>query len=221
MMAFDSTATTEAANGNPTGPRIERLDDRAATALAAHLESLLARLEMLPEQPARAVALDAVEAIVRLYGEGLARMIDQLAQRDRTLISALARDELVSHLLLLHELHPDALDERARRALDAIGPELQAHGRRVELIDVTGDVARVRLARDGHGCASTSRTVRGTIEDAVLRAAPELSRVELEETDAATPALVTLAGPRRSNSPTRASDARSADAHDAVSPRAP
>jgi len=220
-MAFDSAATTEAANGNATGPRIERLDDRAASALAEHLESLLARLEMLPEQPARAVALDAVEAIVRLYGEGLARMIDQLAQRDRTLISALARDELVSHLLLLHELHPDALDERARRALDAIGPELQAHGRRVELIDVTGDVARVRLARDGHGCASTSRTVRGTIEDAVLRAAPELSRVELEETDAATPALVTLAGPRRSNSPTRASDARSADAHDAVSPRAP
>ncbi|HET7566107.1 MAG TPA: NifU family protein, partial [Gemmatimonadaceae bacterium] len=97
----------------------------------------------------------------------------------------------------------------------------QAHGRRGELVDVTGDVARVRLARDGHGCASTSRTVRGTIEEAVLRAAPELSRVELEETDGATPALVTLAGPRRNNSQTRASDARSVDAPDAVSPRAP
>ena len=46
---------------------------------------------------------------------------------------ALAGDELVEHLLLLHGLHPVSVEERVREALDGVRPYLGSHGGDVEL----------------------------------------------------------------------------------------
>src|SRR5262245_39669452 len=54
---------------------LARLDDIAAQATARSLEDTLAELETLPASTARALAFDAVDALLQLYGEGLARTV--------------------------------------------------------------------------------------------------------------------------------------------------
>jgi hypothetical protein len=69
------------------------------------VEELLAQLETYRDAPAGAVAIQALRALVDLYGDALARVLALVA--DAGLVPALAEDELLGHLLLVHDLHPD------------------------------------------------------------------------------------------------------------------
>jgi Fe-S cluster biogenesis protein NfuA len=128
------------------------------------------------EDDARAVA--AVRALVELYGEGLRRIADRGG-----LTEELAGDELVSHLLLVHDLHPVDVETRVARALEEVRPYLGSHGGDVELVGVSGGVARLRLNGTCDGCPSSSVTLKHSIETAIMRAAPELVSVEAEGLD--------------------------------------
>src|SRR5206468_3789189 len=95
---------------------------------------------------ARSTATEAVQALLELYGEGLARMTESVARLEgEAILSAFAEDELVGHLLLLHGLHPVAVEARVQRALEEVRPYLESHGGNVELLGVEGGVARLRL----------------------------------------------------------------------------
>jgi Fe-S cluster biogenesis protein NfuA len=199
MTAGEERTTPAQSRGDADSAAAERLDDVAARELVERLESLLARLEMLPDQLARTMALDAVESLVRLYGEGLARIVEQIdGAGDPALVSAIAHDEVVAHLLLLHGLHPESLEERVRRALDDVRPYLHSHAADVELLEITGELARVRITSTGQGGAPSGKAVRVAVETAVLRAAPELERVEVEGAATHAQPLVAIEGPRRS-----------------------
>jgi hypothetical protein len=69
------------------------------------VEELLAQLETYRDEPAGAVGAQAVRALVDLYGDALARVVTLVA--DAGLVPALVEDELLGHLLLVHDLHPD------------------------------------------------------------------------------------------------------------------
>jgi hypothetical protein len=69
------------------------------------VEELLGQLETHRDEPAGAVATQAVRALVDLYGDALARVLALVA--DAGLVPALVADELLGHLLLIHDLHPD------------------------------------------------------------------------------------------------------------------
>jgi Fe-S cluster biogenesis protein NfuA/nitrite reductase/ring-hydroxylating ferredoxin subunit len=97
------------------------------------------------------------------------------------LIEALAADELVSHLLLLHGLHPVDVETRVRRALAAVRPDLESHGGNVELRGVEDGVARLRLQGSCNGCPSSTQTLELAIEQAIQQAAPDLEGIEAEE----------------------------------------
>ena len=96
-----------------------RLDDVAAQATARALDETLAQLEQEPASRARALAMDAVDALMLLYGEGLARIT--LAERDGRLADVLhGKDDVVTQLLAIHDLlprsvHPPALVQLGRR----------------------------------------------------------------------------------------------------------
>jgi Fe-S cluster biogenesis protein NfuA len=150
----------------------------------AQVRELVGRVEGLLEQIDRdAVATEAVQALVELYGEALTRF---LAGADPT------EDELLSHLLLVHDLHPVDVETRVRRALDDVRPYLGSHGGDVELLAVEGGVARVRLGGTCNGCPSSTVTLRNAIEEAITRAAPELERIEAEGVAEPEPALVQI-----------------------------
>jgi Fe-S cluster biogenesis protein NfuA/nitrite reductase/ring-hydroxylating ferredoxin subunit len=83
--------------------------------------------------------------------------------------------------MLLHGLHPVPVEERVRDALEGVRPYLGSHGGDVELIGVIDGVARVRMQGSCEGCPASSMTLKLAIEDAVLKAAPDVDAVEAEE----------------------------------------
>jgi Fe-S cluster biogenesis protein NfuA/nitrite reductase/ring-hydroxylating ferredoxin subunit len=158
----------------------------AESELVGRVEHLLGELESLTEPAHRDVALETVQAVLELYGAGLERILDRVGEAQS---AALAEDQLVGHLLLLHGLHPVSVEERVRQALDGVRPYLGSHGGDVELVGVADGVARVRMQGSCEGCPASAMTLKLAIEDAVLKAAPDVERVEAEaEAGAAGPA---------------------------------
>ena len=154
------------------------MDDAEVRELVARVESLLGDLDER--------ATEAVRALVELYGEALRRITE------RTQLDQFVEDELITHLLLVHDLHPVDVETRVRRALDDVRPYLGSHGGDVELVAVEEGVARVRLGGTCNGCPSSTVTLRNAIEEAIVRAAPELERVDAEGAEEPQPALVQI-----------------------------
>jgi Fe-S cluster biogenesis protein NfuA/nitrite reductase/ring-hydroxylating ferredoxin subunit len=140
----------------------------------ARVEALLGEIETLEDPVAREKATEMVQALLEMYGEGLARILDRADGE------ALVQDELVSHLLLLHDLHPLPAEQRVQEALEGVRPYLESHGGDVELVGVEEGVVQVRLHGSCSGCPSSTMTLKLAIEDAIQKAAPEIERVEAE-----------------------------------------
>lgn len=158
------------------------LDDRGLQERVIRMETLLEEIERLADPNARSKAAEVVQVLLELYGEGLARVMETVAQgeeRER-IFEALAADELVSHLLLLHGLHPLDVETRVVRALEEVRPYLQSHGGNVELLGIEGGVARLRMQGSCDGCPSSAATLKLAIEEAVQKAAPDLEGIEAE-----------------------------------------
>jgi Fe-S cluster biogenesis protein NfuA/nitrite reductase/ring-hydroxylating ferredoxin subunit len=165
------------------------LDDRAARERVARVEVLLEDLERAGPALPTDVALELVQALLDLYGEGLARIVAEVAARDAdgAMARALGGDELVSHLLLLHGLHPLPLEARVVAALDEVRPYLESHGGGVDLLGIDDGVVRLALQGSCHGCASSTVTLKLAIEDAIHKAAPDVERIEAEGAAAPAP----------------------------------
>jgi Fe-S cluster biogenesis protein NfuA/nitrite reductase/ring-hydroxylating ferredoxin subunit len=155
--------------------------DAAARERIARLEGLLESVEGMVDPGARETATEAVAAVVDLYGEGLARVVAAIAERDDgALAGEFGEDELVSHLLLLHGLHPVPVEARVRGALDEVRPYLESHGGDVELLGVEDGVVRLGLQGSCNGCPSSTATLKLAIEEAILKAAPDVASIEAD-----------------------------------------
>jgi Fe-S cluster biogenesis protein NfuA len=157
----------------------------------ARVEELLEQLDGLGDGPARDTAMQLVQALLDLYGEGLARIVAEIAVRDDgALADALGGDELVAHLLLLHGLHPVPLEARVRGALDEVRPYLETHGGNVELLGIDEGVVRLQLQGSCSGCPSSAVTLKHAVEEAIHKAAPDVAEIIAE--DAEQPQLIQL-----------------------------
>lgn len=152
-----------------------RLRDDAVAKRLSRLDELLGQVEATPG-PAGEVALAAVTELARVYGEALARAAGYVAEAPGPLEAFLA-DELLGHLLVLHEIHPEPVARRVARAIARLRPEVAGRGGMVELTGVEDGVATVVLALGG--CGSTVDGVRKAVTEAVLAVAPELSEVAI------------------------------------------
>jgi Fe-S cluster biogenesis protein NfuA len=165
------------------------MNDLEARDRIGQVEALLEAVDALPDPAARETAMDLVQALLDVYGEGLARIV----AAGNGLVDELARDELVSHLLLLHGLHPVPLDVRVREALDEVRPYLAAHGGDVELLGVQEGVARLRLKGSCSGCPSSALTLKHAVDEAITKAAPDVADIVAEDDPAAAePALLQI-----------------------------
>lgn len=156
------------------------LDDNEVRERVDRVETLLAEVESLADDTTRSKAVETVQALLELYGEGLARVMVHASRAGAGLTRPLAEDDLVSHLLLLHDLHPDDLETRVRRALDAVRPHLQSNGGDVELLGVAEGVVRLRLDGRFDDSLLSAVSLRNSIEEAVYDAAPDIDRIEAE-----------------------------------------
>ena len=157
------------------------MNDTEARERVERVETLLEQLESLPDAAARDSATAMAQALLDLYGEGLARVMERIAEGGGAASpEALADDELISHLLLLHDLHPVALETRVLGALGEVRPYLESHGGNVELVGIEDGVVRLRLQGSCSGCPSSAMTLKLAIEDAIHKAAPDVEAIEAE-----------------------------------------
>jgi Fe-S cluster biogenesis protein NfuA len=157
----------------------------AAPPAVGRVESLLDGLDALPDPAARDAATEVVQALLELYGDALGRIVDAVGE---DAARELAHDELVAHLLMLHDLHPLPAEARVRQALDEVRPYLESHGGDVELLAVEDGVAHLRLQGSCKGCPSSAATLRLAIEEAIQKLAPDIERVEADGAVEAAPA---------------------------------
>jgi AcrR family transcriptional regulator len=159
----------------------DRLRDDAVAERLARLDELLAQLEQAPG-PAGEVALEAVSELTQVYGEALARAIAYTADvpgvREKFI-----RDELLGHLLVLHDIHPEPVDERVRRVVEKLKRDVAELGGTLRLSGIDSGVATLTLSIGGCGSSGVADAVR----EAVLAVAPELSDVVLAKDPAFVP----------------------------------
>jgi len=153
----------------------------------ARLQELVEQIQQLPDPTVRELAAECLQSVLELYGSGLARVL-QLVQnagdRGTTILDALLRDKLIRSLLLVHGLHPVALETRLHEALDKVRPYMQSHGGNVELLSLEEGVARLRFNGACKTCPSSTLTMELAIRSAIEEACPDLAGFELETENA-------------------------------------
>lgn len=170
----------------PVAPPVAPPGRGEFNAQTERVEMLAARLEQTKDPEARATALALVQSVVELHAAALQRLIDRCLETpggERVLDEAL-RDELVSSMFLLHSLHPDDIETRVLRGIEAVRPYLKSHGGDCELIAVTDGIVRLRLHGSCGSCPSSSVTLKNAVEEALYQAAPDIKEIVSESVPA-------------------------------------
>jgi Fe-S cluster biogenesis protein NfuA len=151
---------------------------RDLRAVGSRIEELLGRLRAAGDPGTADTAEEVVRLVVELYGAGLERTVELAGPE---VLERLVEDERVPSLLVLHGLHPKDTETRVVEALDQVRPYLGSHAGGVELLGVDPEgVVHLRLEGSCDGCPSSTMTVKLAIERAIEEAAPEITRVEVE-----------------------------------------
>ena len=151
--------------------------------LAARIDTLVQEVAAFPDPQARATTQELVQALLDMYGEGLARLLELTAQTGASglaLIDTFAGDDLLGSLFMLHGLHPLDIETRVMQALDEVRPYLKSHGGNVEFVKVEDGIAHLRLEGSCHGCPGSTITLKLAIEEAIYKAAPDLDGLQVE-----------------------------------------
>jgi Fe-S cluster biogenesis protein NfuA/nitrite reductase/ring-hydroxylating ferredoxin subunit len=150
-------------------------------ALVVRVEELTAQLEQIGDPFARAAAEDLAGALMGLYGEGLVRIFDAIAEDgSEALRERLTEDGVVASLMLIHDLYPVPLEERVQEALDSVRPYMESHGGNVELLAIEDGIAKLRLEGSCNGCAASASTLELAVEQALQATAPDLEGIDVE-----------------------------------------
>jgi Fe-S cluster biogenesis protein NfuA len=75
----------------------------------------------------------------------------------------------------------DETHAKAKKALEEVRPFLQADGGDVELVEVKGDTAKVRLKGMCFGCPMAQMTISNAIQKTLQKKVPQIKKVEQVE----------------------------------------
>ena len=149
----------------------------------AQIDALIARLDQTGDPELKACARELVQLIMEFHGAGLERMmkiVSQAGEAGQRISDRFDRDNLVRSILLLYGLHPLDFERRVREGVEKAGSALRSHGASVELVSVVNGEIRLRLS-GGKGCGSAG--IRAALEEAIYEAAPDLTRLSIEEAE--------------------------------------
>jgi len=148
----------------------------------AQVEALIARIDQLVGSAAREDVQQVVKIVMDIHCHGLKRIIRCLKQRDpdNAVLDALASDELVGNLLLLHGLHPSSMEQRVRGAVASVRTYLQSHGSDIELVGVSPGAVDIRIKANCDGCVALADSIKLVARNAVCDAAPEVGAVNIQ-----------------------------------------
>jgi Fe-S cluster biogenesis protein NfuA/nitrite reductase/ring-hydroxylating ferredoxin subunit len=149
-----------------------------AQALSERIDVLLDEVQRRAEPEVTDKVEELLRAVLSLHGAGLEQLLARLDERQ---VRNLLEDDLVTGMLLLHDLHPDDVATRIQGALDSVRPYLGSHAGGIDYLGIDDDgIVHLRLQGSCEGCPGSTATVRLTVENAVLDAAPEAVAVDVE-----------------------------------------
>jgi hypothetical protein len=166
---------------------VDELPDVDAT--VQRIESLLDEFALAGDPRARERAGELVGLLMKLYGAGLARVVE-LAGAYPAALEGLAGDKVIASLLLLHGLHPDGVETRIERALKLVERRLDAQYVRFD--GIVDGVARIRIEKNGGSSPWPPEALAMMVERAVMESAPDIDGVAIEGLES-TAALVQIA----------------------------
>lgn len=157
------------------------MQEEALHPVSVELESQLRRLETIADPAARSIATDLLASVLQFHTAALERMLKLVegSQDGTKVLAGFDADPLVRSVLLVHNLHPDSLDARVRRAITDLEPLVKKRGASLELIAAEGGLVRARI-RGGDG-----RPLGPAVEQAIRSAAPDAVQVIIEDENAA------------------------------------
>jgi hypothetical protein len=168
------------------------------------LGKLIAELEHMPDSPLKVATGELVHLLMEVHSAGIEQMMeivfDSSAVGQQT-IDKLGNDPIVRSLLLLYSLHPEDLETRVQRSLDALRPRLRKLNYGIELLQIEeGGAVRVHVESSGHACGSTTENVRSMVEEGVYEFAPDVTSLVISglegQPSSGFVSLESLAGPR-------------------------
>jgi Fe-S cluster biogenesis protein NfuA len=158
-------------------------DDKDFQTKVQRIGELVGQLEKITDAETRTSAKALVQLLLDLHAAGLERVIEIIAKSGEAglhTIDDLGRDPLVSSLLVLYGLHPLDFESRVAQAVEKVRPHVRKGGGELELLSTESGVVRLQLQVTGHGCASTGKTLKAMVEDALYEAAPDMGRLLIE-----------------------------------------
>lgn len=149
--------------------------------LLDRVEQLTAAIDAAADPFVRGTVDELVSTVMEMYGEGLTRIVRELAEQgEEGLLLRLAGDGVIGSLLLIHDLYPVALEARVQEALASVRPYMESHGGDVHLTALEDGVAHLKLVGHCHGCPASAATLELAIKEALEEAAPDLLGLEVE-----------------------------------------
>jgi Fe-S cluster biogenesis protein NfuA len=160
---------------------------------------LVGELDALPGDGSNTAARELVQLLMDVHGTALNRMLEivfESGAAGEAILTRAGDDPIVRHLLVLYSLHPEPVETRVLKALEALEPKLRKFDSEVELLSMTEGAVQVRVKTSGHGCGSTAKTAQSMVEDGIYNMAPDLASLEVlgdvEETSSGFVSLDTL-----------------------------
>ncbi|HWZ91110.1 MAG TPA: hypothetical protein VNW92_19750 [Polyangiaceae bacterium] len=171
------------------------VDDEAAFERRfARVEPLLAELAQSSDPLVAQATREILATVLELHQRGLARTLE-LAARENGVREALAADPRVSAMLLLHGLHPVALNERLARTVATLRERFRTKIEDIEC-DASDTEVVVRVLPAASACGSTREALKKDFEAALIAAAPDAHSLRVELLEPAS-ALIQLRLPSR------------------------
>jgi hypothetical protein len=146
------------------------------------IERLIREIETASDPDLCKTAKALVQAVMDLQGTALERLLEIVhaaGEPGQAIIDGLARDELVSSVLVLYGLHPLGIEDRVRLALEKVEARVRPSGGAVGLISMDHGAVRVKIQANGHGHGS-AQSLKQSVEEAVYQAAPDITSLEVE-----------------------------------------
>jgi Fe-S cluster biogenesis protein NfuA len=154
------------------------------------LGKLVTQFDQLPDSAAKTAGKELVQLLMDVHGRGLERVMEIVfdsGDSSSETIDKLGEDSIVGSLLLLYSLHPEGLENRVHKAVDAIRPRLRKFSCAIELERVHEGTVQVRLATSAHSCGSSTRDLRLIVEDGMFEFAPDVTSLEIQGLEEPTP----------------------------------
>ena len=146
------------------------------------LGNLIAQFDQFPDGPQKAACKELVQLLLDVHGTGLERAMEivfESGSQGPSIVDTLAKDTIVSSLLVLYSLHPEDLETRVRRAVEHMRPRLRKLACSAEVVGLNDGVAQVQVTTSGHGCGSSTKDVRAIVEEGIYELAPDIAALEI------------------------------------------